>query len=206
MRLEDDKKPVNAGQFDLTFGEDSEHTRERMRELILYIAEECRRDEKFGATKLNKILYHSDFAAFRELGEPITGALYMRLDYGPAPVHLLPVQKEMERNKEIEIEHPLYYTRTQNRIRPKRKANRSLFTEEQLAIVKAVISELKSFDASTVSYISHGRVWEIAKNGERIPYEAAFVSDGGLTEDVLQWALNLIAENDQKWRSHEKQT
>ena len=30
-------------------------------------------DERFGAVKLNKILYFADFEAYRRLGEPITG-------------------------------------------------------------------------------------------------------------------------------------
>lgn len=205
MRLEDFKKPLNAGQFDLTFGEDTDRTRERMRELILYIADRCKSDLKFGATKLNKILYHSDFAAFREFGTPITGAQYMRLDFGQVPVHLLPVQKQMLADGDIEMQRADYYTQQQKRIRPKRKSNQLLFEEHELAIVDAVIEELKDFDASTVSYMTHGRVWEIAKNGQRVPYEAAFVSDGGLTEEDMQWALGLINEHDGAWRSDDGQ-
>jgi hypothetical protein len=187
MKYDDLKRPANASQFDLTFGEDNECTRERMRELILYIADRSKGDDKFSATKLNKILYHSDSAAFRELGTPITGVQYMRLDYGPAPVHLVPVREQMLKDNEIEIKKTLYYTREQDRIIAKRKANQLLFSSDELAIVDAVIEEMKNFDASTASYMTHGRVWEIAKNGQRIPYEAAFVSDAGLTEDVLQW-------------------
>src|SRR5437660_6974881 len=51
----------------------------RYKELVLYICQKCATDQKFGATKLNKILYFSDFLAYAELGEPITGFEYQRL-------------------------------------------------------------------------------------------------------------------------------
>lgn len=206
MKYEDTKRPANARQFDLTFGEDNPETRERMRQLILYIADRSQGDLAFGATKLNKILYHSDFAFFREYGRPITGAQYMRLDYGQVPVHLVPVREKMLEAGEIEIRKVPYYTREIDRIKAKRKANQSLFSDEELAIVDAVIEEMKDFDASTASYTTHGRVWEIVPNGQRVPYEAAFVSDAGLTEDDLQWASSLISEYDETWRAHGSQT
>ena len=40
----------------------------KFRELILYVARRSEDDKYFGAVKLNKILYFSDFNAYRELG------------------------------------------------------------------------------------------------------------------------------------------
>src|SRR5437660_10500981 len=101
----------NAGLLErskLTFGSDDSATRQRLRELILYIADRSKDDPKFGATKLNKILYFSDFVSFREYGEPITGAMYMRLENGPAPMHLVPVRNEMLESGEIAMEPRQY--------------------------------------------------------------------------------------------------
>ncbi len=61
----------------------------KFRELFLYIAESCAEDPRFGAVKLNKILYYADFEAYRRLGEPITGDTYRKLSEGPAPGWLL---------------------------------------------------------------------------------------------------------------------
>jgi hypothetical protein len=36
----------------------------KLRELILLISEWCQADPKFGAIKLNKLLFHADFSAF----------------------------------------------------------------------------------------------------------------------------------------------
>ena len=45
-------------------------------ELVLYIAKRSEDDPRFCAVKLNKIMYYSDFGAYRRLGQSITGANY----------------------------------------------------------------------------------------------------------------------------------
>ena len=77
-----------------------EFNRHKFAELLLYVAEESEDDPKFGATKLNKIMYFSDFEAFGILGRPITGASYRRLERGPVPVEILSVLSELEREGE----------------------------------------------------------------------------------------------------------
>lgn len=47
-------------------------------ELILYIVQKCAADETFDNAKLNHLLFHADFLAYAELGEPITGVEYIR--------------------------------------------------------------------------------------------------------------------------------
>ncbi len=202
MKLTDYQRPEGSEGFDLTFGEDNDTTRERLRELIIYISEKSRRDIRFGATKLNKLLVYSDFIAFREFGKPITGAQYMRWDHGLMPVHLVPVRNEMAERGDIAIEPEEYYTYRQVRVKPKRPPKRELFSRVELDLVDAIIDEFKEYDASTASHFNHGRVWGMTKNGDRIPYEAAFISDAGLTEDDLNWAHGLIEQYDQVWRSH----
>ena len=68
---------------------------EKLRELILLIAEWCQSDPKFGAIKLNKLLFHADFSAFLTHGEPITGQEYFKLPQEPAPRRLKPVTEAM---------------------------------------------------------------------------------------------------------------
>ena len=58
-----------------------------MRELILYVLQRSTQGPNMGGTKLNKVLFRSDFGAFLNLGEPITGHPYFKLKNGPAPRH-----------------------------------------------------------------------------------------------------------------------
>src|SRR6266498_2034018 len=77
----------------LTFDFPEMDCEERLREMILYICAKCADDPAFGATKLNKILWFSDFLAYFQRGVPITGVAYQRLSRGPAPKRLVPVRE-----------------------------------------------------------------------------------------------------------------
>jgi len=188
------QKPQGSAGFNLTFGDDNERSRSRMRELIIYIAEQCRDDLKFGATKLNKILYYSDFLAFKRYGTSITGAQYMRLNRGPAPTHLMPVREDMLAKKEIKIVERDYWTQTQKVVRPLRSANIDLFSPREIAVVDRVIKELWDLDAYEVSERSHNRGWKAARERDAIPYEAIFLSDEPLNEDDIDWAWNAAVD------------
>ena len=77
---------------------------DKFRELILYIAHKCSDNPGFGDTRLNKVLFFSDAFALQYLGEPVTGARYQKLKYGPAPRALLPVRREMEAAGDLRTE------------------------------------------------------------------------------------------------------
>ena len=78
-----------------TFKFDDLDGEKRLAELMLHIAHRCEDDPGFGATKLNKILWWSDFLSYARNGEPITGVEYQRLGNGPAPKRLVPIRKKM---------------------------------------------------------------------------------------------------------------
>lgn len=167
-------------QFPDISGED------RLRELILYIAARCQGDPKFGATKLNKILWWADFMAYADRGRPITGIEYMRLAQGPAPKRLVPVREDMVSRDEIAV------TKTsglggvvQHRIVPLRDPNISMFSAEEIATVEHVIAAFWNKTAKGVSDLSHGKAWEVAADKASIPYEAVFLSDANVNKSDL---------------------
>src|SRR5687767_12600991 len=91
----------------------------KLEKLILYIAEACSDDLTFGAVKLNKILYRSEFTAYARCGEPITGLPYFRLPAGPAPQPLKRVRTRMERKHRIVVQpEPLGGDMTRARVLP----------------------------------------------------------------------------------------
>src|SRR5690349_20186889 len=88
----------------------------RFKELILYICQKCATDPKFGATKLDKLLYFSDFLAYAQLGELITGFEYRRLPNGPAPRRFVSVRDDMVARRDLGFQTvPVRGGRTQNR-------------------------------------------------------------------------------------------
>ena len=85
---------------------------DKLKELMLYVVEKSETDPTFGAIKLNKILFFSDFLMYWKTGKSITGQEYMKLERGPAPRRLLPVQKELLDTCEAVLKTTDYYGHT----------------------------------------------------------------------------------------------
>lgn len=153
-----------------------EYQRDKFIELLLYIAERSETDPRFGETKLNKLLFYSDFVAYRELGRPITGARYQKLQWGPAAIPLLPVQQELIAQGDLVIRTGRLGPRTQKKPIALRQPDLSQFSGAEVALVDELIAELWDLGALQVSNISHDNpAWQVAAYKEEIPYETAFV-------------------------------
>ena len=152
--------------------------RQKFRELLLHVAAESEDDVRFGVTRLNKILYFSDFKAFAILGCAITGATYRRRDRGPVPDELPDVLHEMEAEGEIERIERRDLNLLQKRIVPLRAPDLSPFSDREIEIADRVMLELRTLDASQSRLLSHLDVgWRIAHHDEAIPYHSAYISD-----------------------------
>jgi antitoxin SocA-like protein len=156
----------------------------KFKELILYICEKSAMDKSFGATKLNKILFFSDFWTYALLGNPITGVEYMKLPFGPAPRPLLPIRRQMEKDGELAIQETnLDPEMARKRPINLRAANLSEFSGEEIAVVDNAIDFCRNATAQAVSRYSHSwHGWRAARDTETIPYETVFISDDPLTE------------------------
>jgi uncharacterized phage-associated protein len=166
----------------------------RLRELMLYVAQKCSDDPSFGATKLNKILYFSDFVSYLNDGQPVTGAEYMAQQHGPVPRRLIPVRQELEQSGDAVVEKRTRLAHEQHRLVPMRDPDLSLFTAREIAIVDEIIDRLRGRPAWQVSLLSHGIAWNIADEGESIPYQAAFLSSDPLSPEDIARAQELINE------------
>jgi hypothetical protein len=170
---------------------------EKFRELVLYISQRCATDPKFGAVKLNKILFFSDFLAYANTGQAITSFEYQRLPKGPAPRRLLPVRTQMIAEgilglQEVRLRSGMTQKRTVN-LRP---PNLRIFTGDEIEVVEGVISILEDADAETVSELSHRMVgWLLVADGETIPYGTVFLSNEPLTETEIQRGREIARES-----------
>ncbi len=171
---------------------------EKLAELILYISQKCATDPKFGAIKLNKILYLSDFMAFGNWGEPITGVEYQHLRKGPAPRRLLPVREALEKSRKLVVQPlPLKGGNVQLRTVNLTDPNLKLFSGREIALVDSIIEALWDLDAEESSEFSHRFVgWKMTKEGEPIPYGSIFLSDEPLSEAEIIRGQELAKEFD----------
>jgi hypothetical protein len=166
----------------------------RLRELALYIAEKSSGDESFGATKLNKLLFYSDFLAYLNFDEPITGVDYFRLPKGPAPKRWIPIRDSMVSDGDAKFMPAEFYGFPQQRMVALRPAKLGEFRPEQIALVDKVINIHRGKTAAEISDESHGFVgWKLACDRETIPYQVARVSRRPLSDAELQHGRNLDA-------------
>jgi len=152
----------------------------KLKELILYIAEKCQLRKNFGATMLNKILFFSDFIAYAKLGSSITDAEYFKLEWGPAPKHLLSAREQLFKDGLILVQKIETMKGPQDRIIPtgKRAANIDLFKPRQISLVDDIIASVRRENAESVSGLSHRFYgWQITNLKEIIPYETVYLTD-----------------------------
>lgn len=166
---------------------------EKLSELIIYISQLCEEDRKFGATKLNKILFYSDFLSYLNLGEPITSDEYQALPKGPAPKHLIPIRNRLVEEKVLAIKEVNYYGKTQTRTIALRDANLDIFTPQEIDLVNKIVHELRDHDGREVSDLSHEFIgWKLAElANESIPYETALLSSAEPTEEEIEYGKSL---------------
>lgn len=167
----------------------------KLAELILYVAKRCEDDERFGTTKLTRILFYSDFLAYALDGVSVTDHPYRRMAWGPAPKSFRQVRERMEERGDLAIQRRRYFDKEQERPIALRDPDLGGFSGRQIAIVDDVIDRLRGEDASEASELSRRfEGWELVEEGEDIPYETVFVSTRPLTESEKEYGRTLAAE------------
>ena len=149
----------------------------KMRELILLVARASADDPRMGAVKLNKALFHIDFAAYRDLGTPVTAHPYRKLDEGPAPKYFTSLRADLIdegaahlEGRDVGMDNPMHV------LVADREADTSVFSAEELAIVQRVLEGMRNKSGAVVSRESHELIgWQVADLYEEIPYETAFL-------------------------------
>lgn len=169
--------------------------REKFKNLVHYICLKCA-PSQLGAIKLNKILWLADFRAFYELRTPITGARYIKRQFGPVPAPIVQIVEELEREGLVEVVNKPFHGRDKKEFQARGTADLSRFSTSELRIVDAAIRFVaEKHTAKSISDLSHDHIWRAAADGEELPYFTIFATPGEITEDDKQWARMEIEEN-----------
>jgi hypothetical protein len=164
--------------------------------LVHYVCARCDNPSDLGATKLNKVLWYSDVLAFATLGESITGAIYIKRQFGPVPKHILDSRARLEASNAIVVrDAPYGGGYLQKQFIALRAPDISMFSPEQISIVDGVLQEIcRNHTATSISQLSHDIVWQSAEIGEEIPMSAAAFAGGiGEIDEVdMSWAQQEI--------------
>ncbi len=168
---------------------------EKFKALVHYICWRCEDPTKLGAVKLNKALWRADFKAYLELGEPVTGASYVKRQYGPVPSAILPALRELKDEGKLSIRDVEFYEKEKREFFALERPDLTPFTANEISLIDEAIEYVtEKHTARSISEESHDRIWELARIGEEIPYYTVFSKPAEITEDDIEWAKTKIVE------------
>jgi hypothetical protein len=171
----------------------------RLRQLILYITAQCYDEPTFGMTVLNKLLLFADIAAFVSRGTSVSGSAYVKQPHGPVPDGIKTIIDSMIADGDLvpfEIER---FGHTQKRLCPVGTPDLGMFNGYEMGAIGTSIATFCKVNATDISKMSHGRAWECANMGERIPYQAFLLSSEPMTDEDEIWATEMQAKFGDAW-------
>lgn len=159
-------------------------------DLVHYVIWKCPDATTLGATKLNKILWFADAIHYLQTGHPITAMRYVKQQHGPVPQGLMNTRARLEKDRAIAIAEGEFYGYPQTRFMALRRPNISGFTPDEISLIDDVIETIRDgHTATSISALTHDRVWEAADIGEEMPFQAIYPArDAELTEEDMEWA------------------
>lgn len=164
----------------------------KLKEAVVFIASLSDRDDSFGATKLNKLLFRADFTAYAQWGKPVTGVEYFALENGPAPRAMKKLIRLMQDQGEIAVREKDYFGHEQHRVIPLRSPNTEGFSKDEMELLFRLIQQYWGVSGTSMSNESHEFLgWSLAKLEETIPYSVALVGDREPTLDEIGRGLKL---------------
>lgn len=174
---------------------------DKLAEAALYLAERSANDPNFGETKLVKMLYFADCAAYARHGAPITGATYVHMEHGPYPQDWRSTKERLIADgqaREIRTEGRGVYQ--QRQLVANRPARTEILTAAERACLDLQLQEFAGYNAADIEQHSHRVLgWRETKTGETVPYELSMFYQPILTDDVRERGRRIIAEY-LKWR------
>lgn len=170
-----------------------DYNEEKFAELLLLLAQKAANDPGFGAVKLHKLVFYSEFRAYRDLGHPISGVPLQNLEHGPAARRLIPVQDDLLEAGFAEIEREPTPVGVRKKLVAKRGADQSMFSDDELRIIDEVVKDLWGKSATQVSLESHEEPgWLVTSEREPIPYNMALLTRPEPTEEDERFVRELI--------------
>lgn len=147
-----------------------EYDEPKMRQVILYFIHHTDAT-KLGKTKLMKLLYFADFDHYEQHDEPITGAVYRRLENGPVPLATFDLLETMMADGQLQFltEHKrvLYL--------PIEPFDPSLFSDAELQTLHSVAERWGGTTMDEIVRASHDDPpWNAVANGRSIPYHLVY--------------------------------
>lgn len=165
----------------------------KFKELVLLLALRSTDDPRMSRVKLNKLLYRADFEAFRILGRSITGATYIKGEFGPMAKELPMAEDQLGARGYLTWRAEEEGPHTRKVPQAIEGADAQLFTPDELAIVDAALAELAAHGGKGASEWPHEESagWRAKQPGETINYETALIDPRPADAEAVEFLRKL---------------
>lgn len=138
-----------------------------------YLTGRSRHDNNFGVTKLVKLLYYADCAAYGSAGQPITGATYIHMPHGPYPDNWEAMLRRLQDERVIGVlEEDIPNGQQRRRPITGVAATNEPLTERERRFLDEQLRRFADFNATQIEEYSHDELaWHVTAQGEAMPYE-----------------------------------
>lgn len=122
----------------------------KLKNILLYFIERC--DGVFN-TKMNKLLFYTDFLCYKKYGRAVSGLAYKAIQYGPVPVRWDRVYSLVDGVDQdiVEFESGYSGVKLDSLLMP----DMNVFSTEELSVLESVYENFKNSTAADISAISH---------------------------------------------------
>jgi putative zinc finger/helix-turn-helix YgiT family protein len=144
-------------------------------EMVVYFTEKLQPYK----TKMNKLLFYSDFLNFKQTCHSISGVRYVAIQMGPVPKNFGSLFDYAANKNDIDIIYETFdngHTGEHFMVNSKRHFNAELFTEKELETLKTVAEKFKGTRTDKIVDISHDEIaWQHNVDGfNEISYKQGF--------------------------------
>lgn len=169
---------------------------DKFRALVHYICWKAQDPTKLGATKLNKVLWFVDTIAFVKHGHSVTGAPYIKRQFGPVPHPVLPELEYLRAAGALAIRETEYFGKPKREFFALTEPDISAFDPTDISLADSVIDIIcNKHSAVSISELTHDEIWQMAEIGEELPHYAVLAGNvGELTEEDMEWARREAGE------------
>jgi hypothetical protein len=150
---------------------------------------------QLGAVKLNKCAWFIDGYSYLLTGQTLTGARYTKMPQGPVPKAMLPILRDLQSEGKITVETVDYYGRSKRQYRSLIEPENE-FDDATLEYIQDITDVIaKAHTATSISDLTHGAAWKLAKDGEDLPFFAVLADDlEPVTDADIEWANARMAQ------------
>ncbi len=143
----------------------------RLKNILLYLIEKC---NNVYNTKMNKLLFYTDFLSYKKRGFAMSGLTYRAIQYGPIPEQYSRIYGSFDQIYSDIVEFPS--GNPGELLKADISPDMSKFSEGDINILEQVVAAFKDAKSNEISHISHNEdAWiKYVTQKQIIPFSEAF--------------------------------